>query len=62
MNIKSKLINGRSIYDLNLRVVYYARVSTEVQSQTTSITNQIAYFENYINLSNIECKMLNAKC
>ena len=48
MNIKSKLINGRSIYDLNLRVVYYARVSTEVQSQTTSITNQIAYFENYI--------------
>ena len=48
MNIKSKLINGRSIYDLNLRVVYYARVSTEVQSQTTSITNQIAYFENCI--------------
>ena len=37
-----------NIYDLNLRVVYYARVSTVDESQITSIINQTNYFENYI--------------
>ena len=37
-----------NIFDMNLRVVYYARVSTDSELQVTSIVNQISYFENYI--------------
>ena len=39
---------NKSIYELNLKVVYYARVSTENENQATSIINQTSYFENYI--------------
>lgn len=53
MNIRDELIRGKSIYELNLRVVYYARVSTENETQSTSIVNQVSYFENFIrNISN----------
>ena len=37
-----------NIYELNLRVVYYARVSTDNELQATSIINQTNYFESYI--------------
>lgn len=37
-----------SIYEENLRVCYYARVSTDHELQMTSIVNQIDYFEKYI--------------
>ena len=49
MNIKDLLKSGKRIEELPLKVVYYARVSTEHVDQTTSITNQITFFENYIN-------------
>ena len=52
MDIKNELREGKSIYDLSLRVCYYARVSTEHEVQLTSIVNQIDYFIKYI--SNIE--------
>ena len=48
MNIKEELIKGKSIYDLELRVVYYARVSTEFNTQSTSIVNQVSYFSKLI--------------
>jgi len=48
MDIKEELNRGRSIYDLPLRVVYYARVSTLSELQNSSIVNQVDYFYNFI--------------
>ena len=48
MDIRNELIKGVSIYNLSLRVVYYARVSTVSEEQMTSIVNQVDYFVNYI--------------
>ena len=48
MNIKKQLLEGKTIYDLPLKVVYYARVSTDQKEQQSSIINQINYFINYI--------------
>lgn len=39
---------GKSFYDLPLRVTYYARVSTDLQQQLNSLDNQIEYYEDYI--------------
>ena len=41
-------LEGKSFYDLPLRVTYYARVSTEMKQQLNSLDNQIAYYEDYI--------------
>lgn len=49
MNIKEEIAKGKSIYELPLRVTYYARVSTESDSQNTSIINQVTYFNDFIN-------------
>ena len=37
-----------SIYDIPLRVTYYARVSSETDEQLNSLDNQIAYYEELI--------------
>ncbi len=42
------LINGKTIFDLPLRVAYYARVSTEKEEQLNSLDNQVTYFKEYI--------------
>lgn len=42
------LLRTRSFYDLDLRVVYYARVSTDKEEQKTSIQNQRDCFEELI--------------
>ena len=52
MNIKDELSKGKNIYDLPLRVSYYARVSTDSIEQASSIVNQVDYFVKYINFSN----------
>ena len=39
---------GKSIYDIPLRVTFYARVSTDHEEQLTSIIHQVGYFKNYI--------------
>ena len=53
MNIKEYLKKGKNIYELPLRVCFYARVSTQNELQKSSITNQIDFFEKYIkNISN----------
>lgn len=49
MDLKEELLKGKNIYELNLKVTYYARVSTDSDTQNTSITNQIDYFKKYIN-------------
>ena len=55
MNIKTSLKEGKSIYELPLKVCFYARVSTINEIQKSSIINQINYFKNYIkNISNWE--------
>ena len=39
------LKNGTSIYDIPLRVTYYARVSTDKDEQLNSLENQIIYYK-----------------
>ena len=46
-SIRSQLKN-RSIYDIPLRVTYYARVSSESDEQLNSLGNQIGYYEDLI--------------
>lgn len=46
--IKKELESGKSIFSLNLRSVYYARVSTDKNEQASSLENQIKYFEDFI--------------
>ena len=46
--IRKEINNGKSIYDLPLRVTFYARVSSEKDEQKNSLSNQIFYFKNHI--------------
>lgn len=51
MNIKKAredLRKGKAIYDMPLKVGYYARVSTDKDDQLNSLENQQRYFEDYI--------------
>ena len=41
-------LRTKTIYDLPLRVTYYARVSSESDEQLNSLGNQIQYYENLI--------------
>ena len=42
------MLKTRSIYDITLRVTYYARVSSESDEQLNSLGNQITYYEDLI--------------
>lgn len=46
--MKQAFILGKTIFDLPLKVAYYARVSTEKEEQINSLENQVAFFEDYI--------------
>ena len=46
---RENLRKGKTIYDMNLRVGYYARVSTDKDDQLNSLENQQNYFEEMIN-------------
>lgn len=46
--MKQAFILGKTIFDLQLRVAYYARVSTDKEEQINSLENQVAFFEDYI--------------
>ena len=46
--IRNALADGTSIYELPLKVTYYARVSTDKYEQLNSLENQATYYENYI--------------
>lgn len=41
-------LKTKSIYDMNLRFVYYARVSSDKEEQKNSIINQQEYYEQFI--------------
>ena len=38
----------KSIYEIPLRVTYYARVSTDSDEQLNSLGNQVSFYENFI--------------
>lgn len=46
--IRNQLNQGRSIFDLPLRVTFYARVSTEKDAQLHSLQAQINYYSDFI--------------
>jgi len=46
--IRSILKQGKTIQDLHMRVVYYARVSTEKDEQLNSLSAQQSYYEDFI--------------
>ena len=43
-----QMLKLKSIYDIPLRVTYYARVSSESDEQLNSLGNQITYYEDLI--------------
>lgn len=43
-----QMLRCKSIYEIPLRVTYYARVSSESDEQLNSLGNQIAYYEDFI--------------
>ena len=43
-----QMLKVKSIYDIPLRVTYYARVSSESDEQLNSLGNQISYYEDLI--------------
>ena len=47
-DIRNALANNTSIYDLPLKVTFYARVSTDKYEQLNSLENQVSYYTNYI--------------
>ncbi len=46
--IRDQMRQGRSIFDLPLRVTFYARVSTDMDAQLNSLENQIQYYTELI--------------
>ena len=52
--IRNMLASGKSLYDLPLKVTFYARVSTDRDEQINSLENQVMYFENYIKSQQIK--------
>ncbi len=48
LKTRRQLEQGKSIFDLPLRVAYYARVSTDRDEQLNSLENQIKYYNEYI--------------
>ena len=49
--IRNELAQGRSIYDLTLRVTFYARVSSDSNEQLHSLQAQSEYFQGFISNS-----------
>ena len=43
-----QMLKLKSIYDIPMRVTYYARVSSESDEQLNSLSNQISYYEDLI--------------
>ena len=48
LRIRNEMRNGKTIFDLPLRVTFYARVSTEKGEQINSLENQIQYYTELI--------------
>ena len=46
--VREEIRQGKTIYDMELNVGYYARVSTDKDDQLNSLENQKNYFEDMI--------------
>ena len=46
--VTNSIISGKQLQDLNFRVVFYARVSTDKDEQLHSLNSQVTFFEEYI--------------
>ena len=46
--IREEFKTGKTVFDLKLRVAYYARVSTDKYEQLNSLENQVNFFEEMI--------------
>ena len=46
IEISRLILNGEKIYNIPLRVCFYARVSTDSDVQLNSLENQLSYYEN----------------
>ena len=46
--IRAEMRMGRSIFDLPLRVTFYARASTDHDEQLNSLVNQVQYYTELI--------------
>ena len=46
--IRAEMRMGRSIFDLPLRVTFYARVSTDKDEQINSLENQVQHYTELI--------------
>lgn len=47
-DVRNKLTAGKTIYDLPMRVTFYARVSTEKDEQLHSLKAQVQYYSDFI--------------
>ena len=48
LRIRNEMRNGKTIFDLPLRVTFYARVSTDKDEQLNSLENQVQYYTRFI--------------
>ena len=48
LRIRNEMRNGKTIFDLPLRVTFYARVSTDKDEQLNSLENQVQYYTHFI--------------
>ena len=48
LKIRNEMRSGKSIFDLPLRVTFYARVSTDKDEQLNSLENQVQYYTELI--------------
>ena len=47
LNVR-QMLRQKSIYEISLRVTFYARVSTDSNEQLNSLNNQVTYYEDFI--------------
>lgn len=55
LRIRNEMRNGKTIFDLPLRVTFYARVSTDKDEQINSLENQIQYYTELIKSKSAFC-------
>lgn len=48
LKIRNEMRSGKTIFDLPLRVTFYARVSTDKNEQLNSLENQVQYYTQFI--------------
>jgi len=47
-DIRNQLNSGKNVFDIAMRVTYYARVSTDKDEQLHSLSAQVDYYSEFI--------------